>query len=173
MGMDVFGKAPVSETGEYFRNNVWWWRPLWDYCCSVSELARSVEHGHDNSGDGLGAEGAQELAKTLIIEIGAGRTLQYQEDYRKEIAELPRETCQLCEGTGIRTLPSPSGEDFKMYEKALTIEQQALYGRTHGWCNGCDGAGDKPHWASNYPFSVENVQEFADFLQDSGGFEIC
>ena len=35
MGMDVYGIAPTSERGEYFRNNVWWWRPLWDYCCEV------------------------------------------------------------------------------------------------------------------------------------------
>lgn len=24
MGMDVYGKAPSSQTGEYFRNNIWW-----------------------------------------------------------------------------------------------------------------------------------------------------
>ena len=25
--------------GVYFRNNVWWWRPLWDYVCNnVDEL---------------------------------------------------------------------------------------------------------------------------------------
>jgi hypothetical protein len=28
MGMDVYGKEPKSDKGEYFRNNVWWWRPL-------------------------------------------------------------------------------------------------------------------------------------------------
>ena len=33
MGMDVSGIKPVSETGVYFRNNCWWWRPLWDYVC--------------------------------------------------------------------------------------------------------------------------------------------
>lgn len=173
MGMDVYGVNPVSEKGSYFRNNVWWWRPLWDYCCEVSELARSVENGHNNSGDGLDADGAKELAKTLMIEIGAGNTLKYQEEYRKEQSELPMQDCSLCEGTGIRTAPSPSGEDFKQYEKELSPEQQALYGRTHGWCNGCDGAGKKPHWGTNYPFSVENVADFAEFLADCGGFEIC
>ena len=23
--------------GVYFRNNVWWWRPLWNYCYAVAE----------------------------------------------------------------------------------------------------------------------------------------
>jgi len=28
-------------------------------------------------------------------------------------------------------------------------------------------------WDDSYPFSVENVQDFADFCRQSGGFEIC
>lgn len=28
MGMDLYGKKPLNPVGEYFRNNVWWWRPL-------------------------------------------------------------------------------------------------------------------------------------------------
>ena len=31
MGMDVFGNNPRNKEGEYFRNNVWWWRPLADF----------------------------------------------------------------------------------------------------------------------------------------------
>ena len=38
MGMDVFGLAPKEEKGEYFRNNVWWWRPLWDFVAQIDEL---------------------------------------------------------------------------------------------------------------------------------------
>ena len=33
MGFDLCGNSPKDEKGEYFRNNVWWWRPLWDYVC--------------------------------------------------------------------------------------------------------------------------------------------
>ena len=36
MGMDVFGKNPTDEKGAYFRNNVWFWHPLWDYCLHLS-----------------------------------------------------------------------------------------------------------------------------------------
>ena len=31
MGMDVYGRRPKSERGEYFRNNIWWWHPLADF----------------------------------------------------------------------------------------------------------------------------------------------
>ena len=28
MGFDIYGVAAKSERGEYFRNNIWWWRPM-------------------------------------------------------------------------------------------------------------------------------------------------
>ena len=28
MGMDIYGRKPENEVGEYFRRNVWGWRPL-------------------------------------------------------------------------------------------------------------------------------------------------
>ena len=32
---------------------------------------------------------------------------------------------------------------------------------------------DEPPCDKSYPFSVENVQDFAEFCMNSGGFEIC
>ena len=29
MGMDVYGRQPTSEAGEYFRANIWSWRPIY------------------------------------------------------------------------------------------------------------------------------------------------
>ena len=40
-------------------------------------------------------------------------------------------------------------------------------------CNGCEGKGKRKDWMTNYPFSLENVKAFADFLEKCGGFEIC
>ena len=31
----------------------------------------------------------------------------------------------------------------------------------------------KENWAASYPFYAENVKNFAEFCQESGGFEIC
>lgn len=150
MGMDVYGKNATSEKGQYFRNNVWWWRPLWNYCLSVSYVAQQVEGGHYNNGDGLDADDAKMLAETLFAEINAGRTLQYEQEYTAFLKALPDEECDLCKGSGFRTDAIVTGE-----------------------CNGCQGKGQRRPWDTHYPFSVENVREFAEFLQDSGGFEIC
>src|SRR3989338_3823289 len=43
VGMDVFGRAPTTEAGEYFRNSGTWWYPLAEYCCEVA-LGSSCEH---------------------------------------------------------------------------------------------------------------------------------
>ena len=35
MGFDLYGNSKNKE-GEYFRNNVWWWRRLADYVCEYT-----------------------------------------------------------------------------------------------------------------------------------------
>jgi len=46
-------KHETENPGRYFRNNVWWWRPLWAYVCSICEDVMTEEEqlaGTDNSG---------------------------------------------------------------------------------------------------------------------------
>jgi hypothetical protein len=171
MGMDVVGNNPTTEAGEYFRNNVWWWRPLWNYCREVSPEARSVEYGQSNDGDGLNADDAIKLGKTLLVKIEVGHTAKYEADYNKELSELPRVDCDLCGKTGIRS--DEIGVEYGMPTKELDSVQASVLGRTHGWCNKCSGVGTVEHSGTHYPFSVDNVQEFANFVIASGGFSIC
>ena len=78
MGMDVFGKNPKSKEGEYFRNNVWWWRPLAIYCYEVApDIAARCKYWGSNDGDGLGKEDSIRLAELLQAEIDSGRCRQY------------------------------------------------------------------------------------------------
>lgn len=170
MGMDVMGNEPRSERGQYFRNNVWWWRPLWNYCVEVApDLCEKVS-GHYNDGDGLDADGAAELARILLVNIESGKTEAYEARYNEYLASLPRRKCEWCAGTGVRT--DKVGVEMGMPGKALEPAIAILTGRSRGWCNGCDGEGTCEHHEADYPFSVENVQDFAKFLEDSGGFKI-
>ena len=36
-----------------------------------------------------------------------------------------------------------------------------------------DSLYEKKLWEANYPFSVSHVEEFAEFAENSGGFQIC
>lgn len=162
MGMDVYGKNPKSKTGEYFRNNVWWWRRLWDYCCEIgngiiNDDLKSM--GHFNDGAGLDEAGSLELAKRLQEKIDNGETKKTENEYNAFIEALPDEKCTFCNGTGKRR-DKVGAADIAWQEKC-------------GGCNACGGKGTVRPNVAVYPFAVENVQEFADFLKDCGGFEIC
>ncbi len=175
MGMDIYGVEPTTEKGEYFRNNWWWWRPLADYCLSQhGEIATNgcdAEYWHSNDGEGLDAETALELAKALRYDLKNGITAEYERKYREYLASIPRENCDWCGATGIRT--DEVGVKMGMTTKELSPEVQILTGRIHGWCNGCDGVGTKESMSAEYPFSVENVAEFCEFLEGCGGFSMC
>jgi hypothetical protein len=167
MGMDVVGR---NNPEAYFRNNVWYWRPLWNYCVEVApELCDGVE-GHYNDGNGLDEEEALALAKVLNEELWSGRTRRYELAYNESMASLPRHDCGHCEGTGIRK--DEIGLEMSMPTRELEPHVAIIVGRTHGWCNACGGEGTVEHFETNYPFTVENVAEFVSFLELCGGFSI-
>jgi hypothetical protein len=107
----------------------------------------------------------------LLSEIESGRTADFKAKYDEEVASIPMQICTLCDATGIRT--DEVGIEGGWHDKELSPEVAIVVGRTHGSCNGCAGYGKRPSWDSNYPFDVENVEEFARFCMASGGFSIC
>jgi hypothetical protein len=172
MGMDVYGKNPKSEVGNYFRRNVWGWRPLWDYVSNQHpEIAELVEYGYSNDGDGLGARSSKKLAQLLMDDFTSGKAAEYVVERNKYLSELPLEECTLCNSTGIRT--DSIGVQSGQPDKDLEPEVAIILGREKGWCNGCGGSGSKEPWESNYYLDEDDIVEFANFLKDCGGFEIC
>ena len=77
--------------------------------------------------------------------ISQRETQKYADEYAKRLKELPSEECRACSGTG----------------------------RRNGTCNLCHGEGKRESWDKSYPFSVDNVEDFAKFCIESGGFSIC
>lgn len=158
MGMDVFGKRPTAEVGEYFRNSVWWWHPLADWLVGqFPMLTRKCRYWHSNDGDGLNARQSLKLAEALQGALQEGRVLRYAQERVATLELLPDEICGLCEGSGSRT---------------------DEIGRAHGFdspgeCNGCGGTGRVRPWETWYEFSEDNVKDFTQFLNHCGGFRIC
>ena len=71
-----------ANKGVYFRNNCWWWRPLWDYCYYVSDGIISEElhaSGHHNDGSGLNGLDAKKLGELLLEKVKNGEA----ESWRK------------------------------------------------------------------------------------------
>lgn len=170
MGMDLAGITPTSATGSHFRNNLWWWRPLWGYCRNVApDLLRDV-NGDTNDGDGLDRDDAIRLAGILREELATGRTLEAVTAFHERQSSFTLKPCDLCTGTGVRT--DSIGVQHGMPDKPLGVAHAILVGREHGWCNGCNGEGRRLPHSLAYQFDVGNVEDFAAFAEASGGFQI-
>lgn len=157
MGMDVYGQAPTSDAGKYFRNNVWWWRPLADLCQALApQVCSACEHWQSNDGDGLDADGAAALAAVLEARLADGTVARLLAERNERLANLADVTCCLCDGKGVRS-------------DALAV--------SNGWdkkpCNACSGKGTERPPETHYVQDEDNVREFAAFLSACGGFEIC
>ena len=117
-----------NNPGVYFRNNVWWWRPLWDFVCQHCDefmTGDQMQGGSYNDGKLINQETAAKIGTKLEILLEDG-TVDKWENYVKERNE----------------------ELEKSDDK------------------------DKRFMAS-YPFARGNVENFAKFCLESGGFEIC
>ena len=80
-------KYEGKNKGVYFRNNCWWWRPLWNYCATIApDLIDDdlYQSGHHNDGAGLDDEGAKALGTKLLKEIANGNTIKYQAEYQQK-----------------------------------------------------------------------------------------
>lgn len=51
MGFDLSGVNAKNKIGEYFRNNVWWWRRLWHFVYEIAWLPEGMYYaGSYNDG---------------------------------------------------------------------------------------------------------------------------
>lgn len=158
MGMDVFGINPDSQIGEYFRANIWYWRPLWGYVeNNFPEIALKVPDAYVNAGDGLDAHDSFLLGEKIYHHVNGGLAKDYEQDFNAAIAELPLIPCTLCHGTGQRVWPPHITQDWI---------------QTYNGCNGCSGTGLERDSSSWYIFSAELLEEFSSFLIHCGGFQI-
>jgi len=158
MGMDVYGRKPKNKKGEYFRNNVWFWHPLWSYCeINYPVITSKCKEGHSNSGDGLNAGDAKKLAKLIEKDLANGRAAKYEKEYKEWQESLVKETCTVCSGSKIIK--------FKSSQDGVELEQERP-------CGNCDENGLAEPWGLNYPFSLDNLKEWQEFLDNCGGFNI-
>jgi len=161
--LDEYEKEVI---GDYFRSNVWWWRPLASYVINYTGCVDEddAEMWSTNDGHEVDEETAQQIHNQLQVLIESGHTQKFQDDYEKErkIAEehndkVEKELKKFCDSVEKKlgkTNLAPN--DFPKADKEK-------------W----DEIWNKRKWSASYPFSVEHVKEFAEFCRFSGGFKIC
>lgn len=157
MGFDIYGQS-----GNYFRNNVWWWHPLADYVLDVCDDVlkdNEQESWHMNDGQFVSAETTLAIANRLEGLIEKGATRRYAERYEAEQKATPDEDCKFCAGTGRR----PKDENW---------DPESDWAKKCNGCNSCSGTGKVRPFSCSYPFAEKNVKKFAQFCRESSGFNI-
>jgi hypothetical protein len=84
MGFDLTGLKAKSKKGEYFRANVWFWRPLANYVldvCKVPERMRTSWYYND--GHIVPESDALRIADILDEQIKEGKVKAYEKLYEK------------------------------------------------------------------------------------------
>jgi hypothetical protein len=148
MAMDVIGNAPRSKCGEYFRRNVWWWRPLWAFCEQVaSDIIPKDNLGHCNVGWGLDDSDSCGLADRLQYHLDSGDISGSKFIHMIEMECFMGELCDLANVTGERW--SHGDRACRKYGKGCLRPRERCY-----------------------LFCEANVRDFAAFLRDCGGFRI-
>tara|TARA_R100001086_G_scaffold190411_1_gene107881 strand:- start:432 stop:1016 length:585 start_codon:yes stop_codon:yes gene_type:complete len=147
--------------GDYFCSNVWWWRPLADYIIQYTNCVshEDVKHWGYNDGHEVSEEEAKAIAKQLKHLIKTGHTRKHAEDYERE-RKKAEDYNQRIEKK-LKVLEDKIGKDIAPndYSKEDKKKWDDLY--------------NKKKWGANYPFSVNQVTQFIEFAENSGGFRIC
>ena len=82
-----------SETGGYFRANVWWWRRIWIFTCIVCEDVMTDDDrdaGDSNSGTEIDEETCVKMLPLMKEAVKDGRAMEYQKTVKEYIESAPK-----------------------------------------------------------------------------------
>ena len=83
-----------SNEGTYFRNNVWWWRPLWNFVCSTCAdilTEKDIEGGSLNDGHRISKTKSKRIAKRLRKFLKEGDVDAYESYYKRKVSQLAKD----------------------------------------------------------------------------------
>ena len=159
-------KYQNDNVGIYFRNNVWWWRPLADLveklCFFLDD--KQKEHLHDNGGYEYDEATAHKIADTLEAFVKSPVAKRTEISHKKQMKKA-------------------EAHNKKVSVKLKALEMDAIARTGNKNIAPCDYPKDlNDKWESiyrerdhtdSYPFKLANVKEFIKFLRECGGFTVC
>ena len=83
-----------ANDGAYFRNNVWWWRPLWSFVCSICDdilTEKDMEKGGWNDGHKISKTKSKRIANRLRKFLKEGDVDAYESYYTRKLSQLDKE----------------------------------------------------------------------------------
>ena len=156
-----------NNPGNYFRNNVWWWRPLWTFTCDHCAdflTEDDMNGGCYNDSYIITEDKAVAIAERLYEALKEPETQEYLDNHMKVMEKAKKHN-----------------EMIEQEKKALDEIAVAITGDKNvapidypkDLKKKFDELMKKRDWASSYPINRENIENFARFAEQSGGFSIC
>jgi len=160
-------KWEQENPGSYFRNNVWWWRPLADLI--LEECADLITHEqaneiHINSGRRFSKGTSIAIANRLQSLVDSGWIDKHKKevDARIKIAKKHNEKIEK-KLDDLRVVITKLRPNQNLAPNDYPFPYNKRWEEIH----------NQKDWGESYPFNKENVIEFIKFSKASGGFEIC
>lgn len=133
MGMDVYGKAPTSEVGTYWRSNIFGWPSILDAITATGVLDPEVCTAMSfNDGAGPNAEDAIRLADALDKLVDSGQ-LVAPSGAAEHTRGMGESLMKALTGTGAEVIAPGAGEPFD----PDTIRAFAAFSRASGGFEVC------------------------------------
>tara|TARA_R100000655_G_scaffold105138_1_gene153080 strand:+ start:926 stop:1390 length:465 start_codon:yes stop_codon:yes gene_type:complete len=92
--LKAYSKWQAENPGNYFRNNVWHWRPLWEYICFVCDdtlTKEDVESGNYNDGHLINKTKAEAIAHKLETLLLEGSVQRYADKRQEHLDQLDKD----------------------------------------------------------------------------------
>ena len=162
----ISNKWEADNVGIYFRNNVWWWRPLADLVIKLCKLLdeKQKEHLHDNGGYEYNEATANYIADTLEAFVKSPVAKRTEIAHKKQMkkADAHNKKVQIkLDALRVDAIAKTGNKNIapRDYPKDLNDKWESIY--------------RERDYTANYPFALKNVKEFIQFLRQCGGFTVC
>ena len=155
----------TSQSGTYFRNSVWWWRPLADYVLRFTKVISEdqQEAWWYNDCSEVSQQDAEMISQQLDHLIKSGHCKAYADQFEKERIKIEKQNDKIEKELNkfCKSVEKKLGKT-NLAPNEFPTEDKAKWDKIHY----------KKNFLGNYFFSVDNVKEFSEFCKNSGGFTI-
>ena len=94
----LMSKYENANPGAYFRNNVWWWRPLWSFVCEHCDdilTEKDMNGGNYNDSYIISRTKAEAIAKRLEEVIETEETKMWIKEHMDTLEQAKRNNAQV------------------------------------------------------------------------------
>jgi hypothetical protein len=125
MGYDLYAVKPNSEKFGYFRSNIWYWIPLWNYVAILSKdilTDDDIEEGNYNNDHIINNELSVIIGNRILESFSNNVFKDFKDKFEKEKEGLDKENYKVCSNSNNNTISTESFYKNYILDKDLLEE---------------------------------------------------